>query len=131
MSVQVEWDNPEQSILRYIFDDGWTWEDFFAAREEALRLIDERGAEVGVIIHMPEHVRIPPNLITHARSLAGRVHENTVMVMVVMSNHFLRVMLQTLRKISPQADSRMHMAQTLDEARATLNERLGNKTQRP
>ena len=40
MGVQVEWDNIEQTVLRYTVAGRWTWEDFYVARDHARHLAD-------------------------------------------------------------------------------------------
>ncbi len=39
MSISVQWDNPEQTIVRWDFDGEWTWEMFRKAQYASNQLI--------------------------------------------------------------------------------------------
>jgi hypothetical protein len=48
MGVKLQWDNEEQTIIRYEFTDPWTWEEF----REALDADDAMIAGVDHTVHL-------------------------------------------------------------------------------
>ena len=129
MGIQVVWDNDEKTIIRYVFDVRWTWDDFYAARTDAYNLIDTVQHKIGVIFDAPPNVTLPPNMITHSRSAISKTHENTHVVVVVVGNTYVRAMLTMVRKLSKKAAEKLELAPTLDEARALVRERLAENPQ--
>jgi hypothetical protein len=124
MGIQIVWDNDEKTILRYIFDTHWTWDDFYKARSEAYNHIDTVQHKVGVIFDAPVNMSLPPNMITHSRSAINKTHDNTLIVVAVVANGYVRAMLSMVRKLSKKAAEKMELAPTLDEARTLAQQRL-------
>jgi hypothetical protein len=125
MAIKVMWDDTAQRIVRYDFDEQWTWEDFFAAKKQAYRMIDEVARKVAVIMTTPTNVALPPNMLTHGLSALRNKHPNTLVVAFVITKPFLRAMLTTMSKVSRLAESSTVVVSTLDEARALVAKRLG------
>lgn len=93
MGIKVIWDNDEKTIVRYNFDSQWTWDDFYMARSEAYDLIDTVNHKIGVIFDAPANMKLPPNMITHSRSAINKTHDNTHVVVAVVSSTYVRAML--------------------------------------
>ena len=124
MGIEIIWDNEEETILRYVFDAYWTWEEFFAAKEKAYNMIDAGGQKVGVIIDTPTNMWLPHKLIVHGRrALQGR-HEHTSMVMFVTSSPFVRTMMNAIITVSRGLNVQLSITASVDEARALITERL-------
>lgn len=124
MPVQSFWDNEEKTIIRYVCERGWTWEEFFAAKKHANQLMDTVPNKLGVIVESSSTSGLPRNLLEQTRKAVRSKHPNTVIVVLIVTNPFLRTMANTLRAISPQMGHYFVLASTLDEARALCNVRL-------
>jgi hypothetical protein len=125
MGIRVQWDDAAQKIIRFDFDEQWTWEDFFAAKKQSYNLIDEVARKVAVIMVAPPNMVLPPNMLTHGLSALRNKHTNTYLVVFVLNNSFLRTMLSTMAKVSRLAESSTSVVSSLDEARALAAKRLG------
>ena len=124
MAIRVIWDDASQRIVRYDFDEQWTWEDFFAAKKAAYNMIDANARPVAVIMAAHPNMTLPPNMLTHSLSALRNKHPNTLLVVFVITKPFLRAMLNTLSKISRMAESSTVVVSTLEEARAVSANRL-------
>ena len=124
MGIKIVWDNEEKTIIRYVYDAKWTWDDFFKAKTESYNQIDTVSHKVGVIMDTPPDVAIPPGLLTHGRSALGHTHDNTAIIVVIIQNRFVQVMISTLVKVSVLAARRVQTAKNLDEAREIIEKRL-------
>jgi hypothetical protein len=124
MGIRVQWDDLSKRMIRFDFDEQWTWEDFFVAKKESYNLIDSVGRKVAVIMVAPHNMSLPPNMLTHGLSALRNKHANTHVVIFVMTNSFLRAMITTMTKVSRLAQSSTSVVSTLDEARALAAKRL-------
>ena len=124
MAIRVMWDDAARRIVRYDFDEQWTWEDFFAAKKQAYTMIDSVAQNIAVIMLAPHNVSLPPNMLTHGLSALRNKHPNTILVVFVITKPFLRAMLTTMSKISRLAESSTIVVSTLEEARALAAKRL-------
>lgn len=128
MTVQSFWDNEEKTIIRYVCEPGWTWEDFFAAKKYANQLMDTVPHKIGVIIESASTDGLPGNVLLQTRKGMRTKHPSTIIIVLIVTNPFLRTMANTLRAISPQMGHYFTLAYTLDEARALCNARLEAET---
>jgi len=118
MGIQVVWDDEAKRVIRYIFDERWSWEEFFAAKKDAYNRIATVHHKVGIIMDAPPNMALPPNVLTNVRSALRTKHPNTVVVVFVITTPFLRTMMITLKSLSYLAPVSLEHAATLDEARA-------------
>ena len=124
MGIQVIWDNEEKTMLRYIFDVRWSWDDFYGAKVEAYSLLDTVHHKVGVIFDTPAKVVLPSHLITHSKSAISKTHANTSVVAIVVPNTYARTMLAMVMKLSKKAAETLRLVSTLDEARTLVADHL-------
>ncbi|MEO8609146.1 MAG: hypothetical protein ABI690_14750 [Chloroflexota bacterium] len=124
MGIRVQWDDVAQRTIRYDFDEQWTWEDFFNAKKQAYGMIDTVARKVAVIMAAPGNMALPPNMLTHGLSALRNKHPNTLIVVFVITNSFLRTMLTTMSKVSRVAESSTRVVSTLEEARSLTGRRL-------
>lgn len=124
MAINVEWDNPEKTIVCYHFDEHWTWEEFFAARNYAQEIIGGVAHNVGVIMDTPPNIVLPSNLLTHSLTSLRHVSPNTVIIVFIAGKSFLNMMISLMTKMSHMASDSMVMAADMDEARVIVSKRL-------
>jgi hypothetical protein len=83
MGIQVEWDNNEKTIIRYILVSPWAWEDIRDAAEASNHMLDEVGRKVHFIYDMRESTGVPDGAITNLRRYVGKEHPLTGQSVVV------------------------------------------------
>lgn len=125
MSFQIEWDNPECTLLRYTVSGHWTWEEFYSARVEGRQMIDQVDADrIDAIIDLRYGSLFPQNALFHFRQLPGEVPpklDNGVVV-IVQNNLFVSTMIEVMRRINPHAMRNFYSARSLEQARAQIHE---------
>jgi hypothetical protein len=124
MAINVEWDNPEKTILCYYFDQRWSWDEFFEARNQALSMIDTVTHKVGVIMNTPPNIVVPSNVLTHSLSSLRHTHPNTVIIVFIAGKPFLNMVISMMTKVSHKTNDYMAMADNMDEARVLIAKRL-------
>jgi hypothetical protein len=128
MSIQVVWDDEQHTIIRYVFDRTWEWQDFFEAKAQAYGMIDAAQRKISVIMDAPRDTVMPKNMLTHFGSAIRKKHPNTAVVVVVIRTPFLRSMVNLLMRVSHTAKHSMCLVATLEEARNMARERLEEPT---
>lgn len=125
MTIEVIWDDEQQTVVRYIFPEAWTWEEFFAAVDTAKAMIDTAPGWVGVIMDGPTRtMKVPPNMISNTKQVLSRTHPKTKIVVVVINNPFINVMVTTLSRISGMRGRILVSTEDLNEARRMVREHL-------
>jgi hypothetical protein len=63
MPITVAWDNAEQTILRYDFEESWTLTEFAQIRRVGYEMIDTVSHQgyVGILLVLPKRGVIPDN----------------------------------------------------------------------
>jgi ketopantoate reductase len=125
MAVRVDWDNDEKNIVRFLYDDVWTWEDFFNAVRQTKNMAEIAPSYIGVIMDAEtSHLKFPPNMVTHLKNALRNRHPKTKIVVVTIQNAFLRTMVSTIAKVAGKDGHALLIADSVDEARRLIREHL-------
>jgi hypothetical protein len=124
VGVSVFWDNEVKTIVRYLCDEHWTWEEFFAAKDQAYTLIDTVAHNVGVIVDSPFTPVLPPNMLVEARKAIRTKHPNTKIAVLIIKNSVLRTIVTTMKHAAPVAGSLIEITSSLEDARRIVASRL-------
>jgi hypothetical protein len=124
MGINIQWDDDAQTRFRYHFDEHWTWDEFFAAKNQAKPLLDAVGHKFAVIIDLTEVSRLPPDSLAQSRNALRNGHPNAFFIILVVPNPVVRTIIGTLRDIAPITPRTIEIASTLDAARALVNQHL-------
>lgn len=72
MSIQVRWDNPQQTTIGITFRRGWTWAQLQTAIQHADDLIVSMPHPVHLLIDIREAGGLPGDFISRAGELFAR-----------------------------------------------------------
>lgn len=127
-TVDVEWDNPEQTIIRYNFNKGWTWDDYYNATKMGDAMIDSTTHQllIGAILYIPDP-GLPPNVLRGTQSGMKSRHPRAQIVVVVTRNRFVRALYDVVVMAYRSLKDEFLRVDTLEEARTLLNEKMGSK----
>jgi hypothetical protein len=124
MGIHIAWDNDEHTIFRYTFESRWTWDQFFAAKDQARPLLDACPHPFAVVIDISPVTRLPANSLANSRKALRSGHPRAAMIILVTPSPVLRTMVRALRDVAPISPRAVDVVATLDEARALVRERL-------
>ncbi len=119
MPVTYEWDNAEQTVMRYDLDATWTWEEARQAMSESWVLIAQRGVTVDSLA-TSQSVHLPPQAMPHLKALTQNRPANAGMMVLVGPSTFIKTMFgifTTVYSNMLQRDAQVVFADSLDEAR--------------
>jgi len=133
MGIDVIWDNEAKTIIRYVYDGRWTWEDFDKARALAVQLEDTVPHQVDAIVDVQKSSVLPTGTITRAREVGGTapvLNPKEGISVIVGAGAFVRSIYDVLRKVYPELIRRrgLFFAKSLDEARAIIAQHVAQRT---
>jgi hypothetical protein len=126
MPIQAVWDNEEHSIIRYIIEGTWTWDEMNAAVAISNAWLDTVDRKIDFIHDMSRSEGIPGGALTHLKRYIGKEHPNTGRSVVIgaqksIANSVGRGLLDMVQKIYKR-DWGFMFAASLEEARQRLYE---------
>jgi hypothetical protein len=122
LSISAVWDNPEHTIIRVTYLQGWTPEDFVRLLNQIYQMIDSASHEVD-LIHEVRHSRRPPaRLLSLARHVKEKRHPRQGLHIVVGATLFIRALTEVTSRIIPEAKNVLFVS-SLEEARSLITEK--------
>jgi hypothetical protein len=120
MGIYLEWDDPDRTAIRQIFDAQWTWSDFYDAQRSVDEMIDTVDYAVGVILDMPSNVVLPPNALSHGKHYVDTLHPRLYLTALSSKSQLLQTIYDLFGRVYPHAAKRIVLVQDLEEARILL-----------
>ena len=120
MGIHVEWDNPTHTTIRQVFEQHWTWDDFYGAKQRVDAMIDAVHQPVGLILDMPANVVMPANALSHGKQYIDTEHPHLCLIVIVSTNQLLQTLYNLFGKVYPIATHHLRMVANLDAAREIL-----------
>ncbi len=121
MAISVQWDNNEQTIVRFEYEGNWDWEGFYKYIGEANEMMDTVPHPVVSIVDMSKTNHMPPNAIAHIRRIVdvSKEHNNSNISVFVGAGRFAEMLFSTLQKVYPDTKTiaGFHFVDTIEEAR--------------
>ena len=119
MGIHVEWDDVEQTIIRWDFEPQWDWNDFWAAFDSSIKLAGSSTYRMDVIPNVINSKRLPIGALGAFKSIDTKLPEFTKLVVVAGPDSMTSVMIKTFAQINRIESWRT--AKTLDEARVIIH----------
>jgi hypothetical protein len=125
MPVTVSWDDQQHTTLRFDYNGNWTWEEWYAAMDEAEATINLHGDAVHFIHNVGDSMYLPKNAMTNFKQNAIHFHAMVRLTVIVSDNHFIKVMFNTFKRFVRDWASRYHYVATVGEARQIILDDTG------
>ncbi len=124
MSITVIWDNPEQTIIRYIYNGQWNLDNFYHALQESREMMDTVNRRVGLIIDVQNSKLVPNGVLSHGKNVSLRKHPNQGKSIIVGASGFVRTLFDVYKRVYRTSfdETAYAFATNLDDARSLLLE---------
>lgn len=121
--ICVEWDNAEQTIIRWDFYV-WTWDDFRAAAQQSsdMRALMKHVPNLPSILNFQHSSSIPSGALAHARTAVPKMTADYTVL--VGASAFARRLTQLFIELNPRIRGKVFIVDTLDDARKLINDRM-------
>lgn len=133
MSVDLYWDNDEQTIVLCEFSKGWTWEALFGALNKIKSLTENRDVLVGAIVDMTKGLGVPNGSLfsIETRDKAKQMLQMSASgkgpIAIVGASGVIKLVSKAFALVDKNALKDVYFVDTADEARAILSKRLAVK----
>lgn len=101
MPIEVQWDNNEQTVIRWVYQWPWSWEEAYQAYEQEMALIDCVEHIVDGIADMRQAQGLPKGSLTAGISLMNKSHERMDLLVILGANRLIQSMYDMMRKLYP------------------------------
>jgi hypothetical protein len=119
--IQLDWDNPQQNIIRYTFVDPWTWDEYYATNIKRDQLFASSSQTIDIILDFTEGAQIPGQAVTHFRKAAAWDSPKRGVVVIVGVNLMLQALGHIMTSVFPQiAMKAPRPAKNLEAARRLI-----------
>jgi hypothetical protein len=119
MCISVNWDNDDNSIIRYKFQPGWTWKMLDDAMKRSTMMVDGTRP-VDLIFDLSETRTMPDGVMLHLRRALAGAPRNTGFIVVASTNPAIETAFSVLTQVHKSMSDRLLTVSTLDAARAVL-----------
>jgi hypothetical protein len=125
MGVRVVWHNDKKTIIRYIYENRWSWEDLYTARLEVKAMLESVPHKVGIIVDVRNSSILPSGTLARAKYIASSsptLHHNEGVTVILGASGLVRSIYDVMRKIYPYTmrERKYYFASTLEEAYSIL-----------
>ena len=129
MSVELYWDNDEQTVMLLEFEGQWTWDELFEKLDVARKAGERADYEISAIVNAASGVHFPggslfkPVNLENAKKMLKMGAAGTGPVVIAGANPFIKTIYDTMSSLHKHATSKIYFAADVDEARLLLAER--------
>lgn len=124
MSITVEWDDDDRTVIRCTLSEWWTWRELDVAWDqiETLKQTVNHPA-VDVIVIVQPGMLAPADMMSRLRTdYLNRALSKPSIDVVVGANIFLRLFWETVTKIVQTSPLEVYFVESLDEARQFIRD---------
>ena len=125
--INVSFDNPEKTIIRWDFKGRWTWHDWYEATRVALELratVDDNPC-VPAIFDVKHSGKVPMGALPHARA-AMEMMDPRDYVVIANPSGFIRSITEAFRALNPTFRDKVCTARSVAEAREMIARRAAS-----
>ena len=122
MAIKVEWFDEEHTILRWVFEERWTWNDYATAQHESNVILESVEHTVDVIGDLDNGAGLPLNALTVYRGFVHDTAENVGMIVLVGASTFVKTMVNMFLTFFPKRvpGTDFTFANTVEEAHTLI-----------
>lgn len=116
MGGRVQWDDPEQTILRFEFEGEWDW---VVVRQVAL-MGQEMSASVehrvDSVVDLRQSHGLPAHSLSQFEQLAQFPSPNSGVIVIVGGGNLVASLLNIFKRVYRSAAAKYHYVETMEEA---------------
>ena len=120
MPISVEWENPEQTIMRWTLSGPWTWDEYRQAQTVSHSLLRSVTHPVDVIADMRDAPTLPRDAFSRFKETEVGLPANRSRVILVTNSMFVRSMAVTFNQVFLNRPTQFELVASIEEAHALL-----------
>jgi hypothetical protein len=99
MTIEVRWDDEQQSIIRWTFPKQWAWDEFYSALQGSRAMVRQQSHIVDVIVDMTMSELFPRHLLTQSQVTMQTSSLNVGIIVVIGWNPILRTTFNSFQRL--------------------------------
>lgn len=121
MPIEVYWGNDEKTVMRFVFQKPWTWDDFYRAVDRHFVML--RGVDhlVYAITDVSQAGTIPPSALSHGRYYWKHWPPNLATIIIIGANPLFLAMDNLFHRLYGDGHSHLRYANSVEEALSIIN----------
>ena len=125
MTITVQWDNDDKTVIRYDFTGYWNWAEFREKAQLAFVMTRSVAHQVDTISNFLPDTHIPKDAFIHFRRVMMDAPPNRGVNVIVGASQFIHVLVTIFSRIYTQLGKRLLLANSLEDARHILDKQRG------
>jgi hypothetical protein len=118
--LDVTWGNPEKTYTIFKFTGRWTWDEYHAAIQKGVSLIEDIPYTVNILLDLSECNLFPSNMLSHFGTSMQRPPRDFDLAVIVTTSGFVQTFATIIDKVYGKKGTRFKVVKTLPEAHAML-----------
>jgi hypothetical protein len=128
MSITVQWDNNDKTVIRYDFTGYWTWTEFRQRAQEAFAMTRSVEYRVDTISNFLPGTHIPRDAFIHFQRIMTEAPKNRGVNVIVGASPFIRTLVTIFSRFYAQLGKRLILSDSLEAARHILDKQRGQSS---
>lgn len=126
MSIDLYWDNEDQTVILAEFGKQWDWDELHAVLATIKRLSNEREQVFGAIIDIRQGLTVPGGSIFNREALNNFQKlmklgdDGKGPVVLVGMNGMVKTIIDTVARMTPAAVQDVHFADNMEQGREVI-----------
>jgi hypothetical protein len=125
MGVNINWDDPDQTILRYDFTAAWDCEAYIAAADDEWQMLEESDCRVDTIVDLTRLESLPDDIARRIWSAAAHLHPKRCLLVLVGEPAITGTFARILTDIYPRSAADIVQVTTPGAARLVISMQYG------
>jgi len=125
MGCKIEWDNPQQTIMRRTLSAPWSFADVNANEKDVYSAIHQNGKFIGMIVHITEPFYLPTDALRQFQNQLGRKPDEVVItVFVVKETPMVNILFGIVERMGRRSHHVVMRTEHIEDARELIYREL-------
>ncbi len=121
--IELDWDDPEKTIILYTFFDPWTWNEYYATDPKRDMMFSETNQVIDIILDFRKGKHLPPQAMTQLSKIGSWDNPQRGVVIVLGVHSMLQLLANIMNSLFPQTVLKTpRPAKDIDEAHRLISE---------
>ena len=116
MPISIEWDNPEQTIIRVCFNGKWNTDELQNMIRQGRGMSKSVSHPVDSIFDFSQSLSSPTSALAVIQNLDLDRPQNERLLIVVKASSYIKTMCNIARKLSPRTFVNLLFVETMNDA---------------
>jgi len=120
MSIEVNWDNREKTVIRFDYTARWSWQDYYAALDETKSWVENLDYKVYFINKVDNIGHLPANAVNHFKKTAVEFGPYVHLTVIVAHSRFLHLVFDVFQRVAGEWSKNYRFVESMEEAYALI-----------